>query len=281
MVTGLLLMTKGMLKKISKPIENISKRKLSIQFSLDGFSFCISNFEHTIFHFSSYAFGEETSTPELLLNRIEEIFQTDKDLHDDFESVVVIHENHLNSFVPNAYFKEEALKSYLDYNVKTIRTDFIAYDSLDNLGIKNVYVPYVNINNFLFQNFGEFEYQHHSSVLVNKLIQKTHTNNLKFYANVSKNTLDIVVIENKKLMFYNGFEYHTKEDFIYYILFTFEQLKLDPAEIVLHLLGDITEDSELYKIAYTYIQTLEFTSTSSIILDSEELENHSNFILLA
>jgi hypothetical protein len=270
-----------MLKKISKPIDNISKRKLSIQFSLDGFSFCISNFEHTIFHFSSYEFEEETPTPELLLHRIEDIFQTDKDLHDDFDSVMVIHENHLNSFVPNAYFKEEALKSYLDYNIKTISTDFIAYDDLDGLGIKNVYVPYVNINNFLFQNFGEFEYQHHSTVLVEKLIQKTTTEGLKFYANVSKNTLDIVVIEDQKLIFYNGFEFHTKEDFIYYILFTFEQLKLDPAETVLYLLGDINEDSELYKIAYTYIQTLEFVTTSSIILDSEDLMSHSNFILLA
>jgi hypothetical protein len=270
-----------MLKKISKPIQNISKRKLSIQFSLDGFSFCISNFEQTIFHFSSYTFEEETGTPELLLNRIEDIFQTDKDLHDDFESVVVIHENHLNSFVPNAYFKEEAMKSYLDFNIKTISTDYIAYDDLDGLGIKNVYVPYVNINNFLFQNFGEFDYQHHSTVLVEKLIQKTTTNDLQFYANVTKNTLDIVVIEDQKLVFYNGFEYTTKEDFIYYILFTYEQLQLEPTETILHLLGDINQDSELYKIAYTYIQTIEFMATSSIILDDEGIENHSNFILLA
>jgi hypothetical protein len=270
-----------MLKKISKPIENISKRKLSIQFSLGGFSFCISNFEHTIFHFSSYTFEEETSTPELLLKRIEDVFQTDKDLHDDFESVVVIHENHLNSFVPNAYFKEEALKSYLDYNIKTISTDYIAYDDLEGLGIKNVYVPYVNINNFLFQNFGEFEYKHHATVLVEKLIKKTQTNDVTIYANVSENTLDMVVIENQQLVFYNGFEYDTKEDFIYYILFTFEQLKVDPAEASLHLLGAIDKDSELYTIAYTYIQTLEFSSTSSPILDSEDIENHSNFILLA
>jgi len=270
-----------MLKKISKPIENISKRKLSIQFSLDGFSFCISNFEHTIFHFSSYTFEAETSTPELLLNRVEDIFKTDKDLHDDFESVIVIHENYLNSFVPNAYFKEEALKSYLDYNIKTIPTDFIAHDDLDGLGIKNVYVPYVNINNFLFQNFGEFEYRHHATVLVEKLIQKTTTDDLHVYANVSKNTLDIVAVQNRQLFFYNGFEYTTPEDFIYYILFTLEQLELQPTETTLYLIGDINKDSALYKIAYTYIQTIQFVSTSSIILDDENIENHSNFILLA
>lgn len=270
-----------MLKKISKPIQNISKRKLSIQFSLDGFSFCISNFEHTIFHFSAHKFEQETHTPEQLLHRIEGIFQTDKDLQDDFESVTVIHENNLSSFVPNAYFKEEALKSYLDYNIKTISTDFIAYDDLDDLGIKNVYVPYVNINNFLFQNFGEFEYRHHSSILVEKLMQKTSDNDLTFYANVSHSAVDVVVLEHQSLVFYNRFEFETKEDFIYYILFAYEQLKLDPSETTLHLLGEIDEDSELYTIAYTYIQTIKFTGTSSIMLDSEEIQNHSNFILLA
>lgn len=102
-----------LLKKINKSIQNISNRKLSIQFSLDGFSFCISNFEDTIYHFASYQFDRETSTPEALLTRIEDVFQNDKDLHDDFSSVLVIHENNLSTFVPNAYFKEDALKSYL------------------------------------------------------------------------------------------------------------------------------------------------------------------------
>jgi hypothetical protein len=225
-------------------------------------------------------FDPRVNGPEALLERIEDIFQKDRDLQDDFVKVVVIHQNNLSTFVPNAYFKEEALKSYLNYNIKTISTDFIAHDDLDELQMKNVYVPYVNINNFLFQNFGEFEYKHHATVLLEKLIAHTANDDLHFYVNVSQNTFDIVVLENRKLIFFNSFEFQTKEDFIYYILFAYEQLKLNPEDITLHLMGNIHSDSELYEMAYTYIQSIQFVESSSILLDDESMENHAHFILL-
>ena len=107
-------------KKIeSKSQQHHTKRQLSIQFSLDGFFFpSISNAENCIVHFSSYTFDNEGTTPESLLRLIEEVFKNDEDLHDDFESVMVIHENHLNSLVPNVYFDEKHLKSYLHYTIK-------------------------------------------------------------------------------------------------------------------------------------------------------------------
>ena len=47
------------------------------------------------------------------------------------------------------------------------------------------------------------------------------------YVNVSYTNLEIVVFKNKKLELYNIFCFSTKEDFIYYILFVAEQLKLN------------------------------------------------------
>ena len=272
-----------LLKKINKSIQNISKRKLSIQFSLDGFSFCISNFEHTIYHYTAYQFDEKVTTPEALLKEIEDIFQNDRDLHDDFESVVVVHQNNLSTFVPNEYFKEDDLKSYLNFNVKTLSTDFIASDDIDVMDAKNVYVPYVNINNFLFQNFGEFEYKHHATVLVEKLISRirnSEIHDVQFFANVSDSTFDIVVIQDQKLEFYNCFEYNTPEDFIYYILFTYEQLELDPSEVALNVTGSIEEGSDLYNMAYTYIKDISFVITFMLLHQGESVESYSNYILL-
>lgn len=266
--------------KVTRTIENISKRELSIQFSLDGFSFCISNYKGEKYHFSSYKFPERVATPEFILEKIQEIFKSDAELQDDFESVLVIHENNLSTFVPNQFFKEDSLKDYLKFSVKTISTDFIAHDDLENQDIKNVYVPYINVNNFLFQNFGSFEYRHHASVLVEKLLSYTQNDALHCYVNVSENAFDMVVIENQKLTFHNSFDFQSKEDFIYYILFSFEQLKLDPNENSLIFTGEINKESDLYKIAYKYIRTLQFLDAKSLVSDNDELENHSNFILL-
>jgi len=264
-------------KKITNTINNISERKLSIQFSLDGFSFCASNQKDVVYFFMVCDFNNETRSPETILKNIETVFHSEKVLQDDFESVIVIHQNSLNTFVPDIFFDKNELKNYLKFSIKTIATDLIVYDDLPKM--KNVYIPYVNINNFLFQNFGEFEYKHHATVLVEKLIDKS--NFPSFYIHVSANTTDLLFIENQQLTFFNSFEYTTKEDFIYYILFTLEQLELNPDTTPVTLLGEIEESSELYKILYMYVRNIAFLKIKNTFLNTtEELYNHSNILLL-
>ena len=275
-------MTKQIVKKktINNNIEVTSKRKLSIQFSLDGFSFCTTNTHNEVIEFSSYSFSKTKNSPELILEKLQDIFKKEKSLQYDFETVTVIHQNNLNTLVPNEYFKEDALKSYLKYSIKTIATDLITFDELDFMNSKNVYVPYVNINNFLFQNFGEFEYKHYSSVLLEKLFSIA-TNDICCYIHVSKSTFDIVIIKNSNLQFFNIFEYKTKEDFMYYVLFTLEQLDLSTEETLVSILGDMEEDSDLFRLMYTYIRNIDFLSSKNAVFNNQkEISKHSNFILL-
>ena len=275
-------MTKQIVKKktINKNIEVTSKRKLSIQFSLDGFSFCTTNTHNEVIEFSSYYFSKTKNSPELILEKLQDIFKKEKSLQYDFETVTVIHQNNLNTLVPNEYFKKDALKSYLKYSIKTIATDLITFDELDFMNSRNVYVPYVNINNFLFQNFGEFEYKHYSSVMLEKLFSIA-TNDICCYIHVSKSTFDIVIIKNSNLQFFNIFEYKTKEDFMYYVLFTLEQLDLSTEETLVSILGDMEEDSDLFRLMYTYIRNIDFLSSKNPVFNNQkEISKHSNFILL-
>ena len=275
-------MTKQIVKKktINKNIEVTSKRKLSIQFSLDGFSFCTTNTHNEVIEFSSYSFSKTKNSPELILEKLQDIFKKEKSLQYDFETVTVIHQNNLNTLVPNEYFKKDALKSYLKYSIKTIASDLITFDELDFMNSKNVYVPYVNINNFLFQNFGEFEYKHYSSVMLEKLFSIA-TNDICCYIHVSKSTFDIVIIKNSNLQFFNVFEYKTKEDFMYYVLFTLEQLELSTEETLVTVLGDIEEDSDLFRLMYTYIRNIDFLSSKNAVFNNQkEISKHSNFILI-
>ncbi|MBL4643407.1 MAG: DUF3822 family protein, partial [Flavobacteriaceae bacterium] len=70
-----------------------------------------------------------------------------------------------------------------------------------------------------------------------------------------------------------------KEDFIYYILFTAEQLQLNPEELLLFFIGDIEEESELYHIAYQYIRNVDFIKIDNSFFDTEkDISNHTNYI---
>lgn len=266
-------------KKNSTFQRAINSKKLSIQFSLDGFSFCISDRQSKSTKISSHCFARTDRSPKLILDRLQAIFEQEKSLHDDFESVTLVHQNHLNTLVPNAFFNENYLNDYLKFSVKTMKTDLIVFDALDFMDCKNIYIPYVNINNFLFLNFGEFEYKHHISVLLEKLMGISDSK-LYFYVNVSPSTFDIVVIKDKKLLFFNVFEYQTKEDFIYYTLFTLEQLQLSARNTQLILLGEIEKNSNLSKSLCKYVKNIDFLDLKKPVLDHErDISMLSNFIL--
>lgn len=265
-------MTNQVRTKTKNNIENLYK-SLSIQLSLDGFSFCVKNAkDNSIENFVELPFDKKLSNPEGLTSKLEELFKTNKFLQKDFSKIEAIHCNSLSVLVPDQYFDETKLNSYLDFNIKTLASDFIAFDDLQQTSAKNVYIPYVNLNNFLFQHFGSFEYKHHSTVLIDKLLSYSKGESFGFYVCINKNLFDIVVVNNNNLQFYNSFEFNTKEDFIYYILFTAEQLKLNTNEFMLSLIGNIEEESELYKIAYQYIRNIEFTNFKNA-------KNYSSFIV--
>ena len=62
--------------------------------------------------------------------------------------------------VPNELYDEKLNKDYLKYNCDLIDNDTTAVDEIIELDIKNIYVPYENINNFLIETFGSFDFFH-------------------------------------------------------------------------------------------------------------------------
>jgi len=140
-------------------------------------------------------------------------------------------------------------------------------------------VPYVNINNFIYDAFGEFTFKHFSTILIDELVKiENNSSFTKVYAHISTEHFEIVAVENGKLKLYNTFEYNNAEDFIYYILFTLEQLNYDPEKIDVVLIGNISKDDSLYKITYKYIRNISFGKSRNQLIDDSE-SKHSNYII--
>ncbi len=236
-------------------IEKILNNTLSIQVSLSGLSFCILNSQaNTLTYFSSVLF-EKDLNPVEVLNALKNHLSTTKILQQDFATVRLVHENELSTLVPKPLFNDDCLADYLKFNSKILSNDYITHDDLTKGNIVNVYVPYVNINNFLYDTFGTFEFNHYSTILLNAIFElHKDKNEITMYVNIAKQHFEIIVIKGNNLILYNTFEYSTKEDFIYYILFTAEQLELNPEAFPLVLIGNVSENDNFYNIAYTYIR---------------------------
>ncbi|MDX5583751.1 MAG: DUF3822 family protein, partial [Aureibaculum sp.] len=123
---------------------------------------------------------------------------------------------------------------------------------------------YININNFFIDRFGGYDFKHYSHILIENLLGIYKYSLVPHvFAHVHNNHFELIVIADKKLQLYNTFTFSTKDDFIYYALFTAEQLKLNPEKFEFILLGSVEKDDELYKIAYKYIRNVSLIENRS------------------
>ena len=261
---------------------NLQENHLSIQLSLDGFSFCVYNkIQDKIGVFAVYEFDDKVVSPYKHLELIEQLYQQEKLLQIKYNSVNVTHSNNLVTQVPQPFFNKNNLASYLQHTVKVLENDFITYDEVQNSEIVNVYIPFVNINNFLLDTYGSFIFKHSSTILIEKLLNSYKNLEGDFcFVNVSNNNFEVTILKNKKFELFNSFSFNTKEDFIYYILFTAEQLNLNPEDFNLVLLGDIEKESEIYLTLYQYVRNIEFYTPNNSQSVLDEISKHSHFTLL-
>lgn len=252
-------MTSYLYPYIQESINLNSKYKdnyiLAIQYSLDGLSFVIFDTEEQKFIcLKHYHFSEKNVTLESLLLELQE---REEWKLDDFKSVKILIDNNLNTFVPKDYYQKEAEKDYLSMlNIKVESS--VKSDSLTN-DIINIYPAPSDIDNILKTN-DKITIAHTSSVIIESLVKEfsERIQGMRAFVNVKNNSYELTIINDTTLIFHNYFNFNTKEDFLYFILFTFEQLKIDNESIPLYFMGLIEEKSVLVELSSRYIRNIRF-----------------------
>src|SRR5690606_27729204 len=136
----------------------------------NGLSFCVlDTLSNSVIASERIVFKNEL-TPYAVQKEIKQLFDENSIQQAKFSEVVVIHRNNLFSLVPKALFNKEELANYLKFNAKILANDHLEYDEVHNLDLVNVYVPFVNINNYIYDLFGSFEFMHHGTVLIQSLM---------------------------------------------------------------------------------------------------------------
>lgn len=267
--------------RIIQANNNISDKNLvlSIQAGLSGLSFFVlDRFSKIIVDVIVENFSKQ-QTPDQLLKAVKTAFNRNDTLQQSFSKVQIIHDNEMQTLVPSALFEEAHLSDYLKYNTKIFKTDFITYDVIQNKDAMLVYIPFVNVNNYIFERFGSFEYKHSATVLIDKILQLEKNNNQKkLYINIQKTHFELIALDGNSFQLFNRFEYKTREDFIYYILFIAEQLDFNPENFKCILIGAVEDNDDLFSIAYKYIRHVSLLPISNMRYNQNN--STQNFTLL-
>ena len=247
----------------------ISNLHLSIELSYSSLSYCIIDTQkYRCLLLSS----QKLETDNLL-----EIFSNDDYLSQNFKSKSISFVNFANTLVPFELYEKEDKENLFALNHE-LNDEVLLEDNLREEIINLHAVPklfFQTIKNIL----PEAALRSHSSILINNFTNL----NLKvetMFLYLKDSFVNIVVTKGKNLLFQNKFNYVTKEDLLFYVLFSIQELNFSNEDINTIVYGNVTENE--FNILYDYIRNIKYGNKLKDISCSNEfnsIENHCYSIL--
>lgn len=245
---------------------------LSVQIGLNGLSFCIRN-KDEILGIESY---------EQPLSQVEDVIRDNVWLSKDYASSNISFTTKKSTLLPSVIYSSENKKELLRLNHRKIEELDILADNISVIDgyciygiskaeqdIVSTYLPNSTVKHFC------------SKYLPHLISENKNFDGQKMIVNVTYNQIVMSVFEHSKLIYYNVFNYENAHDCMYYILFACEQVELNPENIVLEFMGDISKNDDIFNLAYTYVRTVEFSQRLVAISQNiEQINSHKFYSLI-
>ena len=233
--------------------------KLSILLGVDSLIYLVYNNTFQLLLLNRVPFdpaGEDS--PETAIRKA---IGGDKLLHNNYGSVKIAVDSRLQTLVPHRLFDGSDLRTYFLNLAQLSPGITLAENHLPDLEAHLVYGHSFELLKVLTEFFPSAEVYHLGSAILSgchKLQQEQSGE--RIYLNVQDHNLHVAYFRDTELVFYNRFHFRDGKDFVYYALLAYDQFRLDAERIPVSLSGDLTEDSEIYKLLYRYIRHLDFAA---------------------
>lgn len=198
-----------------------------------------------------------------------------------FQKVNIALLNNKFSLVPEAFYDASNLEAVMAFSTG-IHKDYKV------LNHKTKYCTlYYAFQNEWLDYFGKTFPQaaiHHAGALHMALhFEHFSLSNTKLFLQIHGSQLEISIKDAKNLIFYNVFSYQTKEDILYYLLFTMEQMALNPLLCTLTIAAQTQTKDDLIKSIKKYVKHVDFCVLDKSISfknQTNNLPHHFYFSLL-
>ena len=232
---------------------------LTIQCSLDGFCFVVHHQEENkIIDIEIYQ-TSGTKEENAGMDALEKAMFKKGLLGKPFHSVRYIATEPYHTLIPAALFKEQDREAYLRFNHCLPQGYKLFHEPVKGPDAVNVFALHEKTFKRLHDLWPGLMVTHQSTVFLNSILQEEpYESPFNAYINVSGRSFDLAIVNHGQLTFFNNFRFDTKEDFIYYLMFTLEQQQLSTREIPVHFTGLISNNSEIIRLCERYIQRIRF-----------------------
>lgn len=222
-----------------------------------------------------------TSSPfdnaSLFHTHVEKIWTDEPNLSLSFPTVKIAFAYPHYTIIPDKLYRESSKANYLTPLKKQAAFDELYFtNELSSIGAKLVFsLPEMAVNFFQKVYDSPINYLNIFSCLIKgyqKRMSKLHGKQV--WINVHPRNIQVLLFEQEELIFSNQFDFQSEKDFIYYVLLIYDQFKLHPENVPLHISGQLVKESAIYKNLDNYIRNIRFVELdpshrlSSQIIDS-------------
>lgn len=229
---------------------------LSIYTDVNKFAFCIHSRETQ----RILAWGDFPLNELEIDSEIENIFQGEQLLNFDFHMVVIALYSEKFTMVPAQFFSKKNGLKYLEYNQNISNKETILFDIFNCTDLINIYAIPEKVKNWFIKRLKKQPiFLNYSTALIENVF-KSYDMDIEngVVVNLKKSNFELIVFKYNKLQFFNHFNFNTTQEYMYYLLYTFERLKINPKKTKINYIGldAFSKDDSLVAITNKYISTI-------------------------
>ena len=253
-------------------VEKSQDYRLTIQCALGGLSFAfLDTTTNTIVGIEFYHSDSLSDSAEIF-SGIERVLDAKNLNNRKFRSVTCIVEERVNTLVPSVLFDESNAAQYLDFGFQLPSGSKIMTDRVIKADAVNVYALPQALYSKISAKWPDASFTHASTLFLNGLLGHDDPSRYGVYVSVRNRSFDMVVKKDGKLQFFNNFKFNTKDDFLYFLLFAFEQCHLPGPEVTALFSGMILPASEIVELCSRYVKAVKFIGNDQSLKVSEALK---------
>jgi len=238
-------------------VDNKLAKKLSILLGVDSFSYMVCGAERVLQQYFTHTFkqaqGKHPDELSDLLYRHRAILDPSS-----YQQVEVGIFQPIFTVVPDRLYQNGQDAAYIEHLTPLQEQYALRSESLTDLKARFIYaVPRASLR-LLQQQFATAEPKHLVAALTQqfpRLIDLREGPHLLCY--ITDKRVLLVAYANGDFLFANSFGFRSSNDFIYYVLLAFDQLKMDPYEANVYYSGKLAEEGEIHKLLHRYIDKVQ------------------------
>lgn len=161
------------------------------------------------------------------------------------------------SLVPNPLFDKNHLKEILGLTCIVNKGHDVYADTISSANAHSIYAVSAALLEETGNRFKNASLFHAGSAFIESQLRlNKHETEAKVSVLIRNQYFDVVITQGNELKLYNSYRFYSSEDIMYYLLFTMEQLQLNPDQIAVRCYGEIEKISSHWMLARKYIRNI-------------------------